>query len=161
MPLQKSEDLLQTVSYFLDSLLNIKGLRMSTLRQPNQGWWYKTAWQQQKMGTGSSLGSSSAEKAQGAMGDSNFTQDSLVCINNSSGKTPTNRSKVGDGSPGWSGLEHLFCEENLRNSGLFSVGKRQVQGDITAVPGAYGEVSKSQSQVLYNGAWWEDERQWA
>lgn len=134
---------------------------MSTLRQPNQGWWCKTPWQQYKLGTGSSLGSSSAEKALGAVRDSNVTEDTLVCVSNISAKTSTNRGKLGDGPPGWSGLEHLFCEENLRNPGLFSVGKRWVQGEIAAVPGAYGEVNKSQSQALYKGAWWEDERQWA
>ena len=42
---------------------------MPALRQPNQGWWSKTPWQQYKLGT-DGLESTSAEKALGALGDS-------------------------------------------------------------------------------------------
>lgn len=54
----------------------------------------------------------------------------------------------------------MFCEK-LRNQGLFRLGKGWVQGDLTAPPSAYGDVSKSQSQALYSGAQWEDKQQWA
>lgn len=56
------------MSYFSDSLGDLEGLNMSTLRQPNQGWWYKTPWQQYKLVT-DGLGSSSVEKALRALGD--------------------------------------------------------------------------------------------
>lgn len=114
VPLQKSTGLLQSMSYVSDSLGDLRGLKMSTLGQPNQGWWYKTPWQQYKLGT-DGLGSSFAEKALGALGDSklntrqqrasrvqgrisrstdsrsregiipDFTQHSLDCSNNSAG----------------------------------------------------------------------------
>ena len=54
----------------------------------------------------------------------------------------TNWSKFCGGSPRWSGLEHLPCEETLRDQGLLSLEKWWLQGDLLAA-----------AQHLMGGKW--------
>ena len=49
-------------------------------------------------------------------------------------KTLANWSEFSRGPPAWSGLEHLPCEERLRDWGWFKLATRQLQGHLTAVP---------------------------
>jgi len=49
-------------------------------------------------------------------------------------------------------LEHLSCEERLRELGLFSLKKRRLRGDLKMLISILGWVSGRWGQALFSGA---------
>ncbi|KAK4832531.1 hypothetical protein QYF61_023863 [Mycteria americana] len=50
------------------------------------------------------------------------------------------------------GLEHLFCEDRLRELGLFNLEKRRLQGHlISSLPVPEGGLQESWRETFYKG----------
>lgn len=116
---------------------------MSTLRQPNQGWWYKPPWQQYKLWT-DGVGSSSADKTLGALGDSELNMSQHWAL----------AAKTDIGVQGWvnrstdsrsrEGITRHFTQHSLGriNNSAGSLGPPRYRKDVYKLGASQGRVTR-------------------